>query len=251
MKNLLLFALLLITFLANGQSYYDIADAKSGKVVFADQDIRGLWEVEKVEVGDKEMTPTARWFEILEGGKLFGGNGGITNTRGAWNFDQNTNKLEQITNGQKDPYGAFDVIFSDEANRMIWSRIEEGMEVKVSLKRVNEKPLAPWDLITGSWKSDKAEGLDKDTKEVKSIYNLEPNSYYFGWDGRYRKYDGEGKRIETGIWHIEPHSPWLWTISDANNTKTGWSIDIQENSMTWSKDGDSETLKVYFEREDN
>ena len=146
MKNLLLIAFLLTTSLANGQSYYDIADTKSGNLVFDDQDIRGLWEVEKVEVGDEEMTPTARWFEILEGGKLFGGNGGITNTRGAWTFDQNTNKLEQLSNGQKDPYGAFDVIFSDEANRMTWSRIEEGMEVKVSLKRVTEKPLAPWDF---------------------------------------------------------------------------------------------------------
>ena len=67
MKNLLLIAFLLTTSLANGQSYYDIADTKSGNLVFDDQDIRGLWEVEKVEVGDEEMTPTARWFEILEG----------------------------------------------------------------------------------------------------------------------------------------------------------------------------------------
>jgi len=243
------YSILLISFLSYalvGQSYFDIADSKTGQLSFESMPVVGLWEVLLVNVGNEELTPTAKWFEILEGGKLLSGNGGITNYRGSWTFDKNTNLINQMTNGTEDPYGPFKVSFQE--NSMTWQRQEDGMKVMVSLKRIDEKPLAPWDLITGTWKSNKAEGLDKDTKEVKSIYNLEPNSYYFGWDGRYKKYDGEGKRIETGIWHIESHSPWLWTISDADNTKIGWAIEIKEQSMTWSKDGDSETLKIFFEK---
>lgn len=240
--------LLLLTssFSLYAQSYYDIAQAKTGQLSFEEAPIIGLWAVERVQVGTEEMTPTAKWFEFIENGKLTGGNGGITNIRGSWRYDTNNKQLEQLNGGQADPYGPFNVEFSQ--GQMFWERFEDGQKVKVSLFRVVEKPLAPWDLIIGEWFNDKAEGFDKETNQIRSVYAMTPNSFYFGWDGRYRKYDQEGNRIETGIWHIEAHSPWLWLINDEGSKKVGWSIDIRENQMTWTNSGETETLKVYFER---
>lgn len=249
MKIQLLLITLFTSLSISGQSYYDIADSKTGQLDFSVLPVVGLWEVIEVTVGDKELTPTAKWFEIIDGGKLFSGNGGITYIRGSWSFDKNTKLMDQSANGQQDPYGAFEVNF--ENDQMTWQRLEDGMKVTVILSKVIEKPLGPWDKIQGNWITQKAEGLDPNSKAIKSEYILDQDRYYFGWDGRYRKFNAEGKRIETGIWHIESHSPWLWTISDADNTKTGWSIDLQEKSMTWTKEGDTEILKVYFERAEN
>lgn len=237
---------LLISVTLRSQSYYDIADAKTGQLDFGPKQVGGLWEVIEVKVGTEQLTPTAKWFAFYDGGKLESGNGGITNLRGSWSFDQNTNLLSQMGDGQDDPYGPFNVNFSNTG--MTWDRMEDGTKVVVVLKNISEKPLGPWDKIQGNWMMQNAEGLDPETKAIKSEYNLDKDSYYFGWDGRYRKFNAEGKRIETGIWHIEAHSPWLWTISDADNTKTGWSIDLQEQAMTWTKAGDTEILKVYFSR---
>lgn len=244
----MLFLLLTIT-VAKGQSYYDIADAKSGDLSFAPRSIVGLWEIDHVMVGDEELTPTAKWFEFIDGGKYVSGNGGITNLRGSWSLDQNSNILTQLIGDKQDPYGPFNVQISESV--MTWERQEDGMKVLVTLKKVSEKPLAPWDKIQGNWVTQKAEELDSESQSIKSEYTLDQDRYYFGWDGRYRKFNTEGKRIETGIWHIEAHSPWLWTISDADNTKTGWSIDIQEKSMIWTKEGDSKILKVYLEKADH
>lgn len=231
---------------ALGQSYYDIAQAKTGQLSFEQPPLIGLWTVQRVKVGDEEKTPMAKWFDFKENGKLQGGNGGIMNIRGSWRYDGNNKHLEQLIEGQADPYGPFNVVFSQ--GQMFWERFEEGQKVKVSLFRVDEQPLAPWDLIIGEWSNDKAEGFDKESNKVKSVYAMTPNSFYFGWDGRYRKYDQAGNRVETGIWHIESHSPWLWLISDDGAKKAGWSIDIEANQMTWTNEGETETLKVYFER---
>jgi hypothetical protein len=230
---------------AQSQSYYDIANAKSGNLSYESMPIIGLWEVIQVTVGEEELTPTAKWIAFLEDGKMLSGNGGITHIRGSWTFDQNTQMLNQISNGQQDPYGGFKVDYGD--NNMGWTRMEDGMPVKVELARISEKPMAPWDLILGSWqiKEQSIESKGNITSPEKSVSF---NAIYIGWDGRYRKFDQNGKRIETGIWHIESHSPWLWTISDADNTKTGWSIEFVNNTMTWIRENEDVTLTIRFEK---
>mgnify|MGYP001052885301 CR=1 FL=1 len=238
----------LFTVTLNGQSYYDIAKAKTGQLSFVKSPVAGLWIVERVQVGEDDRTPTAKWFDFQENGEFVGGNGGVTNLRGAWAYDQDNKQLIQQISTQADPYGAFDVIFSADGSSMTWRRLEDGRPVAISLKKTNSKPLAPWDLIQGSWKNEKAEGLELETKEVKSIYQMELNSYYFGWDRTYRKFDKEGTLIETGLWHIEAHAPQLWTINDTGNTKVAWTLDVQEETMTWTREGEMELLKVYFER---
>ena len=243
-----IFFFLIFSSSAFAQSYYDIANAKAGDLDLCPPEITGLWEVLEVQTGDEDVTPVAKWFEFYESGKLNGGNGGITNLRGSFKYDQYNQTLEQLHQGIKDSYGAFKVILAEDKQSMTWSRLEDGISVLVSLKRVKEKPLAPWDLISGTWKNERAEGLDLETKEVKSIYSMEINSYYFGWDGRYRKFDKDDNPVETGIWHIDAHSPRLILINNQGNAKVDWWFEIKEDSMVWLKEGEVEVLKVYFDR---
>ena len=250
MSKLLIPLFLLLSISLTGQSYYDIAKVKTGQMTFVKAPVVALWVVENVTVGNEQRTPTAKWFDFKENGLLMGGNGGITNLRGSWTFDQENKQLYQQDGDRIDPFGPFEVLLTANETMMTWRRLEDGVEVTVRLKKASKKPLAPWDLIVGNWRNEKAEGLDLETKEVKSYYQMEPNSYYFGWDRRYRKYDKDGNRVETGIWHIEAHSPWLWTINDAENTKVGWSIAFEGSQMIWSREGEMEVIKVYFDRMD-
>lgn len=241
------FTLLLLAIQSFAQSYSDIANEKSGNIRFQASSIVGLWEVLEVKVGDELMTPTARWFEFLTDGTMTSGNGWVQNMAGEYNYDLDKNELLQSNQGIVDEYGAFSISIEEE--QMNWQRQEDGVHVKVILKKVLKKPLAPWDIIVGSWTIDKAEGLNPETKKVINSYVMEPDRYLFRWDRRYVKFDKDGERTETGIWHIEAHSPWLWTMSDADNTKTGWSIEISKDKMTWIKESDKEIMHVYFSRE--
>ena len=238
------FLFLLISQLVNAQSYSDIANEKSGDYDLYSPPIVGLWMVDKVAVGDEERTPTARWFQFNADGTYEGGNGGMRNGFGSYNYDLDTEELWQAINGEADPYGPFKI--SSEGKNMTWTRLEDGMEVTVLLSKTNDKPLAPWDLIVGNWTIQKAEGYDTESGKLKNEYMLDPDRYYFGWDRRYRKFDKDNKRIETGIWHVEAHSNWLWTISDSDNTKTGYALEIKSKTMTWTKNGEIERLKIIF-----
>lgn len=249
MRKSLLYVLIMVPLITFGQSYYDIAAAKTGQLSFDQTKIEGLWEVSQVNVGEENLTPTAKWFDFQSGGKLFSGNGGKINYRGAWTFDPNTNQLMQQNGDTKDPYGPFTVDLNQQ--EMTWERFENGVKVTVDLKRVMEIPLAPWDMIIGSWSETSLEESNKITNQTTITDLDQGKSYYFGWDGRYRKFNEDGDRTETGIWHIEAHSSWLWTISDADNIKKGWSIDIQVQTMTWTQEGENELLKIYFERSNN
>ncbi len=246
MKATLFLILLLITQLCVAQSYSDIANEKSGNYSQAPTPVIGLWKVDNVSVGNEALTPTAKWFLFQPAGEYETGNGWVQNGLGTYNFDSDKQELWQAINGEADPKGAFTVSMDEET--MTWRRWEEGMEVIVSLSRTKEKPLAPWDMIQGNWTIQKAEGYDKDSGELKSEYMLDPERYYLGWDRRYRKYDKNDQPIETGLWHIEAHSNWLWTISDKDNTKTGYAIEIKGDNMTWTKDGETEKLKIIFQK---
>jgi len=53
----------------------------------AQENIFGLWQVEQVIVGEKSMTPVAKWFRIESNGHYQTGNGWLQNGAGIWNFD--------------------------------------------------------------------------------------------------------------------------------------------------------------------
>ena len=74
--------------------------------------IIGLWEVEKVAVGDENMTPVAKWFKINADGTYQAGNGWLQNGNGNWNYDTQKN-LYTATDplDVADKFGGFTVLF--------------------------------------------------------------------------------------------------------------------------------------------
>ena len=56
----------------------------------------GLWEIQKVEVGEDNMTPVAKWTKINTDGTYQSGNGWLQNSQGQWNYDSK-NKMYSAT----------------------------------------------------------------------------------------------------------------------------------------------------------
>ena len=54
--------------------------------------IQGLWGVDKVAVGEEEMTPVAKWFDLKDSGRCLGGNGGVINARADYDWDVATER---------------------------------------------------------------------------------------------------------------------------------------------------------------
>jgi len=215
--------------------------------VFGQNDPIGLWEVNEVIVGDRNLTPTAKWFIFYEDGTLTSGNGNIENFYGFYQYDASKEELTQNNGNGPDPYGPFKVELND--SYMTWERMEDGMRVVVQLTKVDEKPKAPWDLLQGGWTISKSEGVDPETGKVKSIYDLDKERYFFMWDRAYRKFNSTGQQIETGIWHTGAHSHEIWIINNADNTKTIWDLAFENDVMIWSQKRGNELVKVYFERD--
>ena len=88
MRALAIVLLLLMGNLSPAQSYYDIANEKTGNISFTQVELIGMWTVIKVMVGNRELTPTAKWFKYESTGKITGGNGNIQNLNGAYTFDR-------------------------------------------------------------------------------------------------------------------------------------------------------------------
>lgn len=217
--------------------------------VFAQNGPSGLWEVNEVMVGDRDVTPTAKWFVFQEDGSLTSGNGNIENFSGFYEYDASKNELIQNNGNAPDPYGPFKVELTN--SYMTWERMEDGMKVVVQLTKVDKKPKAPWDLLQGGWTMSKSEGVDPETGKVKSTYDIEKERYFFMWDRAYRKFNSSGQQIETGVWHIGGHSNEIWTISNADDTKTKWVLAFDGDTMIWSQQRGNELVKVYFERNGN
>ncbi|MFY0671937.1 MAG: hypothetical protein JXQ87_00950 [Bacteroidia bacterium] len=161
------------------------------------QDFTGLWEFVNVDVGEKTMTPQAKWTRINADGSYQSGNGWLQNSEGTWTFDKKESLFTPFeTNGLKDPFGGFKISFEGEL--MKWERQEEGMNVVVTLKKIEALPKAPADMIVGLWELDKVEGEDKNGRI--------DNVVFIRWDRLYNYRNDEGERL-TGYWHTNGHRP--------------------------------------------
>ncbi|MCO6479228.1 MAG: hypothetical protein J5I94_21515, partial [Phaeodactylibacter sp.] len=128
------------------------------------QDITGLWEITKVEVGDQAMTPVAKWTRIDADGTYQSGNGWLQNSAGTWIYDKESGEfLPTETLGLTDPFGAFKVSFTDKG--MAWTREEEGMEVIVHFDRIEELPMSTGDKLVGLWGLEKAMEGEKEVTD--------------------------------------------------------------------------------------
>ncbi|NVJ86105.1 MAG: hypothetical protein HWE15_07350 [Algoriphagus sp.] len=220
-----------------------------GNVSFSlGQNLVGLWEFEHVRVGDQELTPIARWTEITEDGTYYSGNGWSRHSEGTWSFDASTNEFLPVDRyGPEDPSGPFKVVFESN-DKMIWTRMEEGENVVVSIKRIEKKPTAHWDLVVGLWElSDVADKGGSETEQQ----NFYVNSFlYFGWDRRYRQMSTEEGR-QTGYWHAHAHRPEVTLLShNPNKPVESWKILFRgEDELELEGVSDSNKgVKIVFQR---
>lgn len=210
------------------------------------QSIVGLWEINKVKVGDEDMTPVAKWNRFNADGTLEAGNGWLQNSEGTWTFDVESNLLQPENKyGFPDPYGPFKVAM--EGENMRWEREEDGMQVNVFLSRINKIPKSPADWLTGIW------GLkqkDAPNEDVPKKMHLEEQYYYLiRWDRIYVRRYHDGTR-KTGYWHINGHRSEVTFLSHSKEDPVeSWTIEVDEASLTMTGISDSNKDKVLaFER---
>jgi len=208
--------------------------------------ITGLWEMTKVEVGDQIMTPVAKWTRINEDGSYQAGNGWLQNAAGQWSYDAKTKAFEAVDpNGIKDEFGPFTVSFK--GKKMMWERMEEGMKVIVTLSPIQKLPKATGDQIVGLW------DLTNATKDGSSILEeIDPDDkqyLFIRWDRIYVERNAEGQR-KTGYWHIHGHKPELTLLShDKAKDAESWRVEVSGTVLVLKGLSDSNTgIKYFFNR---
>ena len=188
----------------------------------------GLWVVEKVTVGEEEMTPIARWMKFNKDRTQESGNGWVQHSIGSWNYDR-SDKTLQITNsnGFKDSYGPF--LASIEKEKMTWQRKEEGQTVTVSLKRSNSIPAAPANKLLGVWDLVKAE---EDGKDITKDLDPHGKRYLFiRWDHLFTVQHSPEGRI-SGFYQVNGHQPVIEFIHSGKETKRSqWSFEVEKESL--------------------
>lgn len=206
-------------------------------IISAQAQITGLWEVQEVKVGDEALTPVARWFQFNADKTMQSGNGGLEHSSGTYVATPDNSVLiftDQY--GKTDRYGAFRVTMA--GNNMTWERVEEGLPVKVTLAKTDEKPKAPWDWAIGSWRL--VESTEHDEISDQQIL--------LRWDREYRSGDDLLGKNTRGVWHIAGHHPHLKLMSFIpDQPDLDYTISFfKEYRMIWTND--DESLKMVFDR---
>ena len=192
------------------------------------QDLVGFWEIKKVIVGGKTMTPVAKWTKINKDGSYQSGNGWLQNAEGTWTYNKKNNLYSPTeTNGLIDEFGPFTVELRD--NTMTWLREEEGRIVTVSLEKIEKMPTATADELVGLWNLTLVTKNDEDST---SSFDPDNKHYmYFGWDRMYRERTPQGKRA-TGYWHINGHRPEVTLLNhDKNKPAESWKVEVSATKL--------------------
>ena len=151
-------------------------------------------------VGDRDVTPVAKWFRYHADQSYQSGNGWSQNSMGTWTYDEQTAEfLPYNRQGEPDEYGAFVILF--ENGNMYWEREEEGMKVAVTLSPITEMPMAPKDSISGNWQ---LVSVLQDGQESTEGHDL-PKELFVSWGGTYRATKADGSQAR-GFWHMDPHA---------------------------------------------
>ncbi len=145
--------------------------------------IYGVWAVEKVTMGDQEVTPVDRWMQFNEDGTQISGNGWYPHSRGTFSLKDSILSTE-TSNGLKDPAGPFTVRPMD--STMTFHRTEEGMPLTVYLRKISQYPTSGRDHIIGAWETDSSETV------------------FFRWDRVYKWTYPDG-HVEFGIYKYHSH----------------------------------------------
>lgn len=217
-----------------------------GPVIHAGaQPVVGFWGVESVTVGERIVTPVAKWFVFEADHTYRSGNGWTQNDVGTWTYDKESNHLKPITKlGDADEYGAFRVRVSG-AN-MIWEREEDGMPVVVTLSSIDEMPMSPGDKIQGNWDLVLATrgGVDV-TKEcdVECIHRIDVRR------GKTYRFVSADSTESFGYWHMDAHAPEFHLIDfDRNVDFRVFTVSFENDRLEMRPKKGGDLILVYRRR---
>lgn len=196
--------------------------------IVSTQDIIGFWEIKKVIVGGKTMTPIAKWTKINKDNTYQSGNGWLQNSIGTWEFNSNKNLYSPTeTNGIKDQFGPFTVEVN--TNKMTWLREEEGSIVTVTLEKISKLPKATADEIVGLWNLNT---IIKNEKNITTTFDPKDKYYLFlRWDRIYMERTPQGNRT-SGYWHMNGHRPEITLLNyDKNKSAETWQLEVSTTAL--------------------
>lgn len=202
--------------------------------------INGLWVIEKVKVGNEDMTPNGRWVRLNADSSQQSGNGWTQHSVGTWSFNKTNNTLQVInTNGYIDEGEPFKVSF--EGDKMFWERTEEGENVKVVLAKAKELPQSYGDEILGVWTLTKMQeaGVDKT--------NVENHFLYMRWDKKFVTQDSTGNKF-MGIYNVDGHRPEVEFIYNIPSRLVSekWEFNATKDVLTMQRIVDGvQSVKTY------
>ena len=205
--------------------------------------IDGLWTVDKVSIGDEEVTPVGRWMRFNSDSTQQSGNGWLQHSVGTWNLDQITNKLNITnTNGFEDPNEDFNVEMIND--QMEWTRTEDGQEVTVLLSRTKQLPDTPRDNLLGIWDLEKViEGEDNVTEK----YDPNSNRYLFlRWDRIFiSENEPDGRR--TGVYRVHGHRSEIeLTYYGDDCEREYWAVELNdENDILKFSNANTDKIMEY------
>ena len=209
----------------------------------SDEMLLGLWGVTEVKVGERTMTPIAKWTEFTADHRHRDGNGWTQHTVGNWKLDAENALLEiGNDNGVADEYGAFRIKFSEV--KMYWQREEEGMAVQVTWERIENLPQAHWDKALGLWElenSESANERDDWPKDVKVTLHMR-------WDRMYVIEITPGGYGFHGFWVPNPHKSRIEIFNEEENPFVrDWQLSFENDQMIWKSIG-QEKIRLTFRR---
>jgi len=203
--------------------------------------LEGMWLVEKVSMGDQSMTPIARWMHFKTNNTQVSGNGWLQHSYGTWSLENNQLFVED-TNGITDNPDPFSVEIQE--NTMIWTRVEDEQEVKVSLKRIEELPQSSGNKLIGLWK---LTSFVSDGNDMTVVINPDGKSMlHLRWDNTYVRHNmPQGKKY--GIYKIHGHKPEIQLVNYGNEPQFSfWTFSFDEDQLTLTSADSKSVMK--FER---
>ena len=206
------------------------------------ESVVGMWEVTKVVLGEKEMTPISRWFEFNENGRQRSGNGWQQHSIGEYEYSAKARELSVIdANGVKDNNPPFSVNFEGEG--MQWERAEEDGTVTVYLKKINQLPTAPADQLIGVWLLNSVTINDSNVTEAYSPDNR--RYIHLRWDKQFRIRNATSGN-KSGFYHVDAHNPLIRLFFNRGSEAEEWKFEVSENDLQLFKaDAKEEVVRKY------
>jgi hypothetical protein len=185
--------------------------------------VDGLWVVTKVTVGGQIVTPVAKWIKF-DDGRMTSGNGWLQHTYGHYTYDKKRSTLDMQNHNEPnepiEPFNPFSIAIPVK-DEMRWTRMEEGENVIVELRRAKTIPMSPSDELHGLWQLEKATKADVD---ITSQYDPQKKYWMFiQWTHNYVINTGTEKI--KGFWYVNAHRPELTLLREGHEQELDkWEI---------------------------